>query len=366
MTDSVVRIGNASDLSGPVPGLFKQAQNATRAFVEYFNSTGARICGRKLELDLYDSRTDAGADQAAYVQGCDKDFAMVGSMSAFDSGGARTAQACGIPDVRAIATTSERTACRTCFAAQPAGPNAFQNAVPDFLLRRTSGQKAGMLYLNAGAAATNGKSQVRHSTKRGMKYVVEKPIDVADFSYQPYVQALKDAGAESVQFIGAEPQFVRLAKAMQEGGYVPKVFLLDPTAYSQQYTGPAGAAAKGTFVFLNFTPFEEARNNPELALYLRYLQKVSPGAKPTFFGLFAWSASRLFAQEATKLGGKLTRASLLAAMAKIDNWTGNGIHSVQHVGSKKIGDCWRFVQWTGSAWVPVDGTAYRCSGLTSD
>ena len=47
---------------------------------------------RKLKLITYDSRTDASADQQAYTKACDEVFAMVGSMSAFDSGGASTAQ----------------------------------------------------------------------------------------------------------------------------------------------------------------------------------------------------------------------------------------------------------------------------------
>ena len=87
ITDSEITIGNASDISGPVPGLFESSQDAVKAYVAYFNST-SDICGRKLKLVTYDSRTDAGADQQNYAKGCDEVFAMVGSMSAFDSGGA--------------------------------------------------------------------------------------------------------------------------------------------------------------------------------------------------------------------------------------------------------------------------------------
>ena len=47
ITDSEIVIGNASDISGPVPGLFEAAQDATKAYVAYFNST-SDICGRKL------------------------------------------------------------------------------------------------------------------------------------------------------------------------------------------------------------------------------------------------------------------------------------------------------------------------------
>lgn len=362
ITDQVVKIGNASDISGPVPGLFTAARQAVLAYVKYFNDSGATICGRKLELHLYDSRTDNGGDQAAYVKGCEADFAMVASMSAFDSGGAKTASDCGIPDVRAIATTTERAACKTCYAAQPAGPSAFQRAVPNFLKRRGV-TKAGMLYISIGASATNGESQAKHGEAMGIDYVVKQPVDVAAFNYGPYVQQLKSEGAQSVQFIASSAQFARLAQAMQQANYKPKVYLLDPSAYNSEYTTAAGAAAKGTTVFLNFTPFEEAGNNAEMATYLRYLNQVSPGAKPTFFGLFAWSAARLFVQEATKLGGKLNRATLIDAMKRVDNWTSNGLHAGQHVGAKKISDCWRFIQWNGSAWIPVDGTKYRCEGL---
>jgi ABC-type branched-subunit amino acid transport system substrate-binding protein len=364
ITNDTVRIGNASDISGPVPGLFTAAQQATRAYVEYFNNTGGRICGRKLALDLYDTHTDAGGDQLAYTKGCATNFAMVGSMSAFDSGGAKTAQSCGIPDIRAISTTNERGACTTCFGTQPAGPEAFENAVPDYIIRRTGGKNAAMLYINIGASAANGASQVRHETKRGMHYVVNRGVGIAEFNYSPYVQEMKDKKVQSVQFIASSAQFARLAQAMQSADFHPKVYLIDPSAYNEEYTKVVGAAGVGTAVYLNFTPFEEAASNPEILLYTRYLQQVAPGARPTFFGLFAWSATRLFVEQATKLGGKLSRPALISAVRRVDNWTSHGAHAPQHVGSKKIADCWRFIQWTGKAWVPSDGRAYHCNGLT--
>ena len=87
ITDTKITIANASDMSGLVPGLFKDAQQAVQAYVAYFNA-GQDICGRKLEYLPLDSRLDAGGDQQAAQQACEKAFAMVGSMAAFDSGGA--------------------------------------------------------------------------------------------------------------------------------------------------------------------------------------------------------------------------------------------------------------------------------------
>ena len=366
ITDKTISIGNASDVSGPVPGLFESAQQAVRAYVAYFNAT-SDICGRKLELHSYDSRTDAAADQQAYTKGCDETFAMVGSMSAFDSGGANAAQACGLPDIRSAAVTADRQACKTCFGAQSTIADEFQNAVPDYVKKNypAAASHAAMLYVNAGAAAENAKTQAHAMTTRGMKFDYVQGIDVSEFNYSPYVQQMKSKGIKYVQMIASSAQFVRLAEAMKQQGFKPDVYMLDPTAYTRDFVQNGGDAVEGTTLFINFTPFEEAASNKELQLYLTWLQQVKPGAEPSFFGLFAWSAARLFVERATKLGGKLTRASLVSDLGTVDNWTANGLHSPQHVGPRHTGECWRFIQLKQGRWVPVGGTRYTCSGTSS-
>ncbi|MCW2766456.1 MAG: amino acid/amide transporter substrate-binding protein family [Nocardioides sp.] len=365
ITDGTITIGNSSDISGPVPGLFEQSQDAVRAYVAYFNAT-SDICGRKLVLKTYDSRTDAGADQQAYAAGCDQVFAMVGSMSAFDSGGASTAQNCGLPDIRSASVTGERSACTTCFGTQSTNSGEFENAVPDFIMKNYGGgQHAAMLYANAGAAAENGKSQAALQTKRGMHFDYIQGIDISEFNYAPYVQQMKDKGIETVQFIAAPSQFVRLAQAMKQQGFEPKLYLLDPSAYDPNYVDQGGSDVDGTVVFTNFTPFAEASSNQEMGLYVSWLNQVKPGADPGFFGVFSWSAARLFVEQATKLGGKLNRAALVGAISRVDNWTANGMHAPQRVGPKRVGDCWRFLQLNGGDWSPVGGTKYQCNGTTS-
>lgn len=366
ITDKTITIGNSSDISGPVPGLFEQSQDAVKAYVAYFNQT-SDICGRKLVLKNYDSRTDASADQQAYTRGCDEVFAMVGSMSAFDSGGAGTAQSCGLPDLRSASVTGDRAGCTTCFGAQSVTASQFENAVPDYVLKNypDAAKHAAMLYINAGAAAENGKLQAAAMTKRGMHFDYVQGIDVSEFNYAPFVQQMKDKGVNYVQMIASPAQFVRLAQAMKQQGFDPDVFMLDPTAYSPDYVENGGDAAEGTTIFVNFTPFEEASRNAEEQLYLSWLQQVKPGAKPGFFGLFSWSAARLFVERATALGGKLSRSTLISDLAKVDNWTANGLHSAQHVGSKDTADCWRFLQLKSGVWTPVGGTKYSCNGVTT-
>lgn len=366
ITGSTITLANISDISGPVPGLFASAQQATKAFVAYFNSSST-ICGRKLAVDSLDSATDAGANQRATQTACQNDFAAVGSMSAFDSGGAATAQGCGLPEINSSPVTREINACSTCFGAQSTNASQFENAVPDFWLKNNAAaaKSAAFLYLNAGAAAQNAATQMNVEKQRGMNFVYSAGIDTSEFNYGPYVQAMKDKGVRWVQMLGSYQASARLAQAMQQAGFKPDVYQLDPTAYNPDYVKQAGSAAEGTYVFINFTPFEEAASNPEMQLYRAWLNQVSPGATPTFFGLYAWSAARLFTEQALALGGRLTRASLVQAVSKVQNWDDHGLHAPQNVGSKTVAPCWRFLQYTSGAWRPVGGTAYTCTGVTT-
>jgi len=348
-----------------VPGLFESSQDAVKAYVAYFNST-SDICGRKLKLVTYDSRTDAGTDQQNYAKGCDETFAMVGSMSAFDSGGAATAQGCGLPDLRSAAVTKDRNACSTCFPAMSVNTGEWENAPGEFVKANypDAAAHAGLVYLNAGAAAENGPAEASAMTKQGLHFDVVQAVDVAEFNYAPYAQALKDKGVKVVFFVGASQQSARLAQAFQQVGYKPDLYLRDPTDYLPSFVETGGSAVDGTVVFLNFTPFEEASSNKEMQLYVSWLQQVSPGADPSFFGVFSWSAARLFVEKSIALGGTLSRATLVDALRKTDNWTANGMTAPQHVGSKRTGDCWRFIQLSDGAWSPVGGTKYTCAGTT--
>jgi len=366
VTDSTITLANVADISGPVPGIFTSAQEAVKAYVAYFNAT-SRLCGRKLALLALDSRTDAGADQTAYVRACHETFAAVGSMSAFDSGGAATAQDCGLPDLRSASVSDARNSCSTCFGAQATDLHAFQNAVPDFFLahHHAATQHAAMIYVNAAASVQNAKTQQQVEEQRGMRFVYSAAFDVAEFNYTPYVQRMQEKGVRWVQFVGSTDEAVRLAQAMQNAKFHPEVYLLDPTAYNPTFVKSGGSAVDGSYVFMDFTPFEEAASSKELQLYEAWLQQVAPGSRPSYFGLFAWSAARLFGQEAAALGGQLDRARLVARIRGVSGWTDRGLHAPQAVGPKVNSSCWRFLQLHGTTWQPAGSRQYLCHGSTT-
>jgi ABC-type branched-subunit amino acid transport system substrate-binding protein len=365
VTASTLTLANVADVSGPVPGIFESARQGAKAYLAYFNAS-QKLCGRSIELLELDSRADAGADQQAYARACAEAFAAVGSMSAFDAGGAATAQQCGLPDVRSTIVNPERSRCSTCFGAQSVNPGLVPRAMPDYFsgLDKAATQNVALLYINAGAAVVNAASFRKGWESAGWSIDYFQGIDVAEFNFAPYVQQMKDRGIELVYYVGPFQNTVKLQQAMRQQGYTPKYYLQDSTIYDDTYVAQAGDLAEGVYAYSNIAMFDDT-SNEEMQLYRAWLDQVSPGASPNFFGLYAWSAARLFLERAVALGGDLTRASMVQEVRKVTDWTANGLHSPQDVGGKTTGRCQKIIRFSGGSWKQVSRGDYLCGGLVS-
>ena len=361
ITDSKITIANVADISGPVPGIFESAQEATRAYAAYFNANND-LCGRKLDVQLLDSRADAGADQQAYTKACDEAFATVGSMSAFDSGGAQAAESCGLPDLRSTTVNPERRNCATCFAAQSVSPNLVPTAMPRYWLKKEprATQHVALFYINAGAAPVNAQSFKVAWEKVGWKVDLFQGIDVSEFNYSPYVQQMRDKGIEFVMYIGPYQNTEKLQSAMEQQGFEPEVYLQDATIYDERFVEESGDTADGSYVYTTTQLFDDT-SVKEMALYRSWLDQVKPGAVPNFYGLYAWSATRLFVEQAVALGGRLDRKTLVQALSKVRGWTGNGLHAPQQVGAKTTANCVKILQLDGGRWSQVSPGDYMCA-----
>jgi ABC-type branched-subunit amino acid transport system substrate-binding protein len=372
MTNSQITIANVADLSGPVPGLFKSAQNAVTAYVAYFNATSS-ICGRKLKLIGLDSQTSESGDQQAATTACGSAFAMVGSMGAFDAGGADTVTHCGIPDLRSATTETARQQSPVVYSAYALNSSEIPNTAFNFF-KRVGGdayQHAAFVYLNAGASTLNAQHFIAAEQKLGYNFVYTQPINVAGglIPYDSYATQMASKGVKYVQYIGAAAPYAQQLKqaidneAQNNSSFHP-MFVMDPTGYDDSYTS-GGSYTDGTWSFvpapLYLNPDEIAKN-PQLSTYVQWLQRTSGGA-PTFFGIYAWAAAAMFTQLAVQLGGQLTRQSLLAAVAKLHNFTDNGMVPPQDVGGKNTPTCMSIVQRSSSGWVRKSPYPYSCGQL---
>jgi ABC-type branched-subunit amino acid transport system substrate-binding protein len=340
--------------------LFTSAQQAAFAYAAYFNAT-SRICGRKIKVATYDTETSSIGDQQADLAACRSSFALVGSVGAFDNGGVKTVNDCGIPDIRAVATTAERVHSAVTYGADSVDPAIVPLSHYEFIKNATGTayQKTAMLYLNAGASAVNALAYKKAMQKAGYDVVYTQPIDVADINYAPYAAKMKSLGVRLVQLEGTASYAVRLKRAMIQAG-VNAVMVMDSIAYDASFVTAADGELDGLYSYVDTKLFEEQSRTPEMQLYLEWLHRISPNATPSFFGMFAWGAMRLFTQLAVQLGGQLSRQSLLAALRRTHSFDSNGLFAPQDVAARRTSPCQSVIQLKGNTWVRRSPYPWTC------
>jgi ABC-type branched-subunit amino acid transport system substrate-binding protein len=363
ITDSTISIANASDISGPVSGIDVSAQQATQAYAAYFDA-GADLCGRTLSVDALDTETSQEGDQAAATTACADDFAIVGSMSTFDDGGAATAAACGIPDLRAGTSSVARQSAADVYAVHYANLDHIPAVVPNYFVQNDPAAvtSAAYLYLDTGNGQAEAASEIRGWSAEGFKFVYTSGIAVTALNYAPFVSKMQAAGVRYVQFDGAYQYAIKLIQAMHAHNFTP-IVVIDPVADDPGFIATGGADVDGTFSFTDASLLTDTPTPADMALYEHWLQIVAPGATPTSLGLYAWSAATLFTDQALALGGTLTRAGLLSSLGAVHAWTGNGLHTAQDVGGKTVAPCQAIIQVNHGAWTRASTGQYVCGPL---
>ncbi|MEX2393500.1 MAG: ABC transporter substrate-binding protein [Actinomycetota bacterium] len=366
VTPTKLTIATLADVSGVQPGLFQSAHQAVRGAAAYINSTGG-ICGRQVEPLILDSKTDSGGNRAAMLEACDKAFAVAGSTSAFDDGSAAPGQSCGIPDISAITTNGAKYRATNVFPAYPnAGPK-IANTPPKYIAKRYPDvvKKAAILWLNQAVTKSNAVAREKVWRDAGFDFIYEAEVQVLEANFTRFVSEMESRDVQYVTMVSDFQNIVRLQKTMRQQNYVPKVRDWDSVVYDSDYLAEKDAV-EGSFVFLNTALIEEASRVPEMKLYTEWLQRASPGAKPDFFGLYAWSAFRLMEQTAIKVGPNLTREKFMAALKATKTWDGHGIHGPHQTGAKQPTTCNIYAEVKGGRFqrmAPASG--FDCSGSLS-
>ncbi|MEY2568193.1 MAG: hypothetical protein QOE35_2722 [Actinomycetota bacterium] len=363
VTATELTIAVLSDRTGPVPGIFESTVRAVQAWANMVNSQGG-IFGRKIKVTAIDSKTSTADDRAGALQACAQAFALVGSMSAYDDGGAGPVGQCGIPDIPTTVVNVGRDKVATTFPADPnvsgysmIGPQKWlADQFPD------APKAAGELWLNAAVTHYNAQKNMEATGTIGYKYVYQRQVEVVEPNFTPFVVDMKNAGVQYVSMVSDNNSVARLLKAMQSQNFQPKVRQFDTVIYDQKFLAQAGSAAEGVYTFLNAVPLEEASGNKEYQLYIDSLKRSAGGNPDGFFGLYAWSAARLFQQAIEKTGPAVTRAKVVEYLQNLHAWDGHGLHPAHDIGAKRIANCTVVLQVKGGKFVRdlPQGSGYDC------
>jgi ABC-type branched-subunit amino acid transport system substrate-binding protein len=364
VTGNSIQVGNVSTLTGPVPGLFEGAVVGTQAFIAYLNSQGG-ICGRQLKLKVGDDRFDQGEHRNQVIGQIPQVFSFLGSFSIYDDGGAAEMGQAKVPDV-GYALANVRGKLAVNFSPQPLPPgwrlgplNYYKQKFPDVITH------VGALVGDVPSAiqAYNGEAAAMQSL--GYKITYSRRYQPTETDFTSDVIKMQSGGVQMVIMTGDVTGMARLAKAMAQQGFKPKLNNMAANAYDHRYVEIAGAAAENTLLDQQLPLFagEDGGTVPEVALFNQWIQKVRPGFKPDIFAAYGWASGRLFEQAARAVGGALTRASLLAALGKIDNFDSNGLVAPAGPASKRPPTCYILILVKGGKFQRTDEppTGYRCN-----
>ena len=170
-------------------------------------------------------------------------------------------------------------------------------------------------------------------------------------AYVPKVLALGASGADYFYTGSGDQSMVLARREAAAQGVKVDVWACPLGCYTEKFLS-AGADVEGTYVWMQFLPFEERDSNAELAAYLDAVGED----QATSFGAQAWQAAVLFRQAVQDVVAEhgvngVTRANLLAALDATHDFTANGWMGAKDL--KGTSDCFVLLQVRDGAFTRV-------------
>lgn len=375
ISTNAIQVGNVSGLSGPLSGSFPQGPQAVQALFDAVNQSGG-VCGRALDLSVDDDGQDTSTNKSDIDNLIAKPvFAFAGSTSDADNGGVPDMVAGGVPDfgfaincVRSESATYWSVAGGSCY--QPQGTNGpYYIGDGTFSLAQSQG------YLPKSMAFLAYSIAISAQAAQQFAYVYTHDfggtICYSDYSISP-VSASLESDVEQMQanHCGGVVDTLdvtgnaKLLQALQQQSFSMPYVAATFDAYTPVMISTAGqSAAQGLTVGLPFVPLNE--NQPMAIMYQQQLQQYEPGDQPSGFGFLAWLGAQMMIYSLLQAGRNPTRASLLAALDSLKNFTANGAVGGYTPSTHGVAPCTLDAHVVGNAFVrKAPSSGFYCAGQT--
>ena len=306
-----------ADTGSPLaPGLFQGNVDAMNAYAKWINANGGVGC-RQLKVEAWDSKLDATESKNGIINACKTAVAMVGGNSLFnpdvtDLGKCvdKAGQPIGIPDFAALANdVNEQCAANAWIVQAVAEPctgtntgvrdlKAFVGATSFY---KTIQPNLKGVFLVPGDLPTTVQSstyQIEAQKSAGVTWIDTMKVSgrSEQSAFNTYVQALKTGGGNYAYMGSNDVAMTKLRKEAKAQGLTGvDVWACSLACYTENFK-TAGADVDGTYVWMQFVPFEEASTNKAVQTYVD-----ASGGKPDAFGAQAWQAGMAFTQAVNEI-----------------------------------------------------------------
>ncbi len=383
VTASEIHIAAVADVDNPfAPGLFKGAVDGVKAGAAFLNSKdgGGGLAGRKVVVDFYDSKLNGNESRNATIQGCQNDYALVGTSALFltqvedivnckDQAGAAT----GIPDLSAVTTGVPESCMTMAFPAYGTAldcPTVNQNPQTFYANQgpakwELSKNKEGLhgvtiVGIDTKDAARGGTILGLAAQQAGIKADQGDPVVGVSGRdpqsvFTPIVQKMKQDNSNWSLNVGAANQALLIrSEAEVQGLDTSKILWECASCYGNTLITDNAQTFEGEVQFLGFLPFEEKAVNETVNNFVTYMKKV--GGKPDQFSAYSYAAVLAFADAANAIVKSdgvngLTRANLITAIKGLTDFDAGGMIGKRSFKDGKTTSCFLMVKFTKGKWV---------------
>lgn len=357
VTADSITVGNVSDLSGPVPGIFQGAVIGTQAYFAKVNSEGG-VYGRQLKVAAGDGQLDCTANKAATTDLAKKVFAFVGSFSLYDDcGEPQIAAQKDLADVHdALGPVSGKYV--NNFSVAPMG-NGWRSG-PLVYNATKYGEKwkhIGAIYANVGASPTIWGHVKQAIAASGGVVVSEYGYGPSDTDFTATIIRMQRDGVQMIYATAVDgayaARFVNAARSQS----VPWPLIFGGGVYDTTFLTQAGANAEGVLNDQQYAMFfnpEESRI-PAVKDFQLWTERVG-GTKviKDLYAVYGWASAELFVKALRAAGPRASRPALLTALRAIKTFDSSGLIAPANPAAKTPAGCWILTQVVKGAFVRVD------------
>lgn len=337
VTGTAVRVGASYAESSLIPGQFRPAMDAISAYATMVNRRGG-VCGRGLDFHFHNDGLNAQkyGENVRHLVEQDRVFALLGGLSASDSGGCGFMNGqvppAGVPDVGTFALNYCRSQHPTYYSPMGSLKQGIYGCCVDWewLRARYGTAKPAVHWLDVEISRDQGlavvDALVRTMGLQGRDQVFQGEHSPAQFSFAGDVRDMQSAGVDGVWSSMDINGNVKLIRAMCQADWFPKVVHVEISAYDPQLIERIGAdcVAKQNIWMRSFHRAFTAPN-AEIDLYVKELRAFCPSCRPTTFGLEGWLSAKLFVEVLEAVGPNLTRPAFYQAMDAVRDWDADGV-----------------------------------------
>lgn len=348
VTDDTITIGSVHTIQGPVPGLFRTAKSSIQAYVAHLNAQGG-VCGRQVELLLFDDAGDNGQNRAAISEISSKTLAAVGAFSIADAGGSDVVRKEALPYVGQLAS-AEILDLPTTFTARPPVLDSGGGSPKYRHLFEEGARKVALVY-TANASARRQVSGLERPLMEaaGMKIVLTEEVPVSTLSFDSTANKVASSGADYMLFLSDASFSASMVRAIDDSGYDLR-FEEYITGYGSNFLDLAGSAAEGARNWIVTLPDEEVGPVPEQVTYLEWFRRTAPSEKPDVYSAITWAAAKAFFDSLQALDGSISRDAVLAEMRSLHEFDADGLLGRIDFGRQQAPGCEIELRVVDGAW----------------